>query len=71
MVVHHIILRRNDGTDKFSNLIFVTEEVHHLIHDRDPLVLAKYLKLAKLNKKGLEKLNKLRIKAGNDVIVNN
>jgi len=71
MIVHHIILVCNGGTDKYDNLIFVTEEVHHLIHDRDPLVLAKYMKLAKLNKKGLEKLNKLRIKAGNDIIVNN
>ena len=71
MIVHHIILVCNGGTDQYNNLIFITEDVHHLIHDKDPQVLAKYMKRAKLNKKGLEKLNKLRILAGNDVIVNN
>jgi group II intron reverse transcriptase/maturase len=71
MIVHHIILVCNGGTDQYNNLIFITEDVHHLIHDKDPQVLAKYMKHAKLNKKGLEKLNKLRILAGNDVIVNN
>ena len=69
MVVHHIIMVNHGGTDKYDNLIFITEDVHQLIHAKDPQTIAKYMKRANINKKGLEKLNKLRILVGNDVIV--
>lgn len=57
---HHIIPMGKGGTDKYENLILVTETVHKLIHAKSMPKIQEYLKLLNLDKKQLEKLNKLR-----------
>ena len=66
---HHKVPLENDGTDKYSNLVLVTEAVHLLIHATLEETIQKYLKQLQLNKKQLEKLNKLRKLAGTSAIV--
>ena len=66
---HHKIPKENGGTDKYSNLVLVTETVHKLIHATLKETIQKYLKEVQLNQKQLDKLNKLRKLAGNQEIV--
>lgn len=65
---HHKVPLENGGTDEYSNLVLVTEAVHILIHATLEETIQKYLKELQLNKKQLEKLNKLRKLAGTPVI---
>lgn len=65
---HHKVPLENGGTDKYSNLVLVTEAVHLLIHATAEATIRKYLKVLQLNKKQLEKLNKLRELAGTPAI---
>ena len=65
---HHKVPLENGGTDKYSNLVLVTEAVHLLIHATAEATIRKYLKALQLNKKQLEKLNKLRELAGTPAI---
>ena len=65
---HHKVPLENGGTDKYSNLVLVTEAVHLLIHATAEATIQKYLKTLQLNKKQLEKLNKLRELAGTPAI---
>lgn len=64
MHCHHKLPIYIGGTDEYSNLIFVTDTVHKLIHATNPDTISKYLTALSLNKKQLEKLNKLRKQAG-------
>ena len=57
---HHKVPLENGGTDEYSNLVLVTEAVHILIHATLQETIQKYLMELQLNKKQLEKLNKLR-----------
>jgi group II intron reverse transcriptase/maturase len=65
---HHKIPLESGGTDEYANLTLVTETVHILIHSTLPETMKKYLTELQLNVKLLEKLNKLRIIAGNSAI---
>ena len=65
MHCHHKLPLHLGGTDEYKNLIFVTDTVHKLIHAANPDTISKYLIALSLNKKQLEKLNKLRKQAGN------
>lgn len=65
---HHKVPLENGGTDKYSNLVLVTEAVHILIHAVTDSTIQKYLSQLQLNKKQLAKLNKLRELAGVPVI---
>ena len=65
---HHKVPLENGGTDKYSNLVLVTEAVHLLIHATLEETIQKYLKQLQLNKKQLGKLNKLRKLAGTPAI---
>ena len=65
---HHKVPLENGGTDKYSNLVLVTEVVHLLIHATLEETIQKYLKQLQLNKKQLEKLNGLRELAGTPAI---
>lgn len=69
-VIHHIKPICEGGTDKYSNLIMITYEVHKLIHATDINIITKYLKMVKLSAKALEKLNFYRMKVGNEIIMN-
>lgn len=57
---HHKIPIEYGGTDDYNNLVLVSETVHILIHSTKKSTIDGYLKLLDLNKKQLEKLNKLR-----------
>ncbi len=57
---HHKTQLENGGIDEYSNLVLVIEVVHILIHATLQETIQKHLKELQLNKKQLEKLNKLR-----------
>ena len=71
MEVHHITPKENGGPDNYSNLTFVTEPVHKLIHAKQTDTIEFYKNLLRIDKCSLKKLNKLRVLAGNDVITSN
>lgn len=66
---HHKVPLENGGTDEYSNLVLITEATHILLHATLQETIQKYLKGLQLNKKQLEKLNKLRKLAEIPVIV--
>lgn len=70
MQVHHIKPKQDGGTDEYNNLTIVSYEIHKLIHATKTDTIRKYLKLVKLDKDAMKKLNKLRKSVGNDVILN-
>ena len=61
---HHKIPRKQGGSDQYSNLVLVKENVHILIHATDVEVIRHYVEILKLNAKEKEKVNSLRKKAG-------
>ena len=62
---HHIVPRENGGTDRYDNLVLVLEPIHKLIHAKTDEAVEKYKMICNLNKEQLNKLNKLRVLAGN------
>ena len=61
---HHKIPRNKGGTDKYGNLVLVSDAVHRLIHAVKEETIQKYLQMLKLNEEQLKKLNNLRNKLG-------
>lgn len=59
---HRIIPISCGGTDKFSNLMIVHKDIETLMSTTSEEVISKLLKKFNLNKKQLEKLNRLRKK---------
>ncbi len=68
MHCHHIKPKYLGGDDKYKNLIFLEENVHILLHSKNKNTILNYLEKLKLNEKQLEKLNKLRVSAGLEII---
>lgn len=68
MEVHHKIPKLIGGKDEYSNLLYVTYNIHKIIHATETETINKYMKMANLDKKALKKLNLLRKKVGNQVI---
>ena len=60
MHCHHKITKELNGTDEYSNLIFVTADVHRLIHSTKIETINKYLNKLVLDKLQIKKINKLR-----------
>jgi len=60
MHCHHKKSQRAGGTDKYENLIFVTDTIHKLIHLENETSIENYISTLKLNEKQLNKLNELR-----------
>ena len=57
------------GTDEYSNLRIVHENVHRLIHATTTETILKYLELTGCREKGrLAKVNKWRVAAGLELI---
>lgn len=65
---HHKIPLHLGGTDEYSNLILVIEDVHTLIHATKDETIQKYLNVLKLDSVQKEKLNNLRKMAGNNPV---
>ena len=57
---HHKIPKEYGGSDQYTNLILVTQDVHTLIHATDKDIIKKYLDVLKLDKTQLKRLNNLR-----------
>lgn len=65
---HHKKPVSQGGTDEYKNLVIVHIDIHKLIHATQPETIHTYLNKIKPNKSQLEKINKLRILAGNSAI---
>lgn len=70
MEVHHKIPRSLGGNDEYKNLVWISYEIHKLIHATKTSTINKYLDITEIDKdnKGLERLNNLRKLVGNSVI---
>lgn len=60
MEVHHKKPISEGGTDIYKNLIFLTSDIHKLVHMTDESKINVYIDKLKLKKEQIEKLNKLR-----------
>jgi len=60
MECHHKKPKTLDGTDEYKNLVWVSGEVHRLIHSTKQETIEKYLKQLNLDDKGLKRVNSLR-----------
>ena len=65
---HHKKPVSQGGTDKYKNLVIVHMNVHKLIHATRQETISAYLNRLNLTESQLEKLNQLRILAGNPAI---
>ena len=65
MECHHKKPKELGGGDEYKNLMWVTVDVHKLIHATKPEVIDKYLGILNLDAKALKKVNSLRKKANN------
>jgi CRISPR/Cas system Type II protein with McrA/HNH and RuvC-like nuclease domain len=61
---HHKTPRKKGGTDRYANLVLVSEDVHMLIHAANEDTIRRYLASLKLDRDQVRKLNTLRKKAG-------
>ncbi|NAS18369.1 HNH endonuclease [Clostridium butyricum] len=68
MECHHKMLKSKGGSDKYENLVWLCGEAHKLVHAIEQDVIKKYLGLLSLDKKGLKRVNSLRMLVGNSVI---
>lgn len=57
---HHKVPKHLGGNDRYGNLILVSENVHCLIHATNPKTIEKYRNLLDLDRKQLDKLERLR-----------
>lgn len=65
MEVHHKRPKIHGGGSEYNNLIYITSNIHKLIHATTEGTITKYLENEKLNENQMEKLNKLRKLVGN------
>lgn len=65
---HHKKPRALNGKDEYKNLVIVHANVHRLIHATDNETINRYTNLLELNAEQLERVNKLRVFAGNQLI---
>lgn len=65
---HHKKPISQGGTDEYKNLIILHADVHVLIHSVKDDTIQAYLNTIKPNKSQLDKINKLRMLAGNPAI---
>lgn len=68
MECHHKLPKSRGGTDKYENLVWLTTQVHKIVHSTNLDTIAKYLSILNLDKQGLKKVNSLRKLVGNSVI---
>ncbi|MGL5327972.1 MAG: HNH endonuclease signature motif containing protein, partial [Peptostreptococcaceae bacterium] len=70
MECHHIIPRKNNGSDKYDNLILLKTEVHKLIHATNKETINRYETKLNLGKNALKKVEILRNEIVNSEIKN-
>lgn len=65
MEIHHKKPKMSGGNDSYENLVFVTADVHKLIHAVNEETIERYLPCLGHDKSALQRLNRLREIAGN------
>ena len=65
---HHKTPKSLGGGDDYSNLIILHERVHRLVHATQRETISAILQTVQLDKRQLDKLNKLRKSVGNEAI---
>jgi len=68
MELHHKIMKSTGGDDSYKNLVWVSKDIHKLIHSTKEETISNYMNKIKLDKNQLDKLNKLRVLVGNNKI---
>ena len=68
MHCHHKTPIKFGGEDNYENLVFVTAEVHRLIHATDKSTIDTYLQKLSLKKRSLNRVNFLRNQTGNEIV---
>lgn len=68
MEVHHAIPKSQGGNDSYNNLIYITKDVHKLIHATQLETVNKYLNLISVGKDTIELINGCRKLANNSEI---
>jgi RNA-directed DNA polymerase len=68
MVIRNRVPKENGGTDKYHNLVLVNKEISSFIDETDELKINKYKERIKLDRKALNRINKLRKLVGNSMI---
>ena len=66
MHCHHKIPKSKGGTDEYENLIFVSVNIHILIHATDKETIEEYLNILNLDSKAIKKINDLRLLVENE-----
>lgn len=66
MDLHHITPKFMGGNDEYKNLIYITNDVHILVHAVENTVLEKYLAIVNPDKEQLKKINQYRVLVGNN-----
>ena len=65
---HHKTPKSLGGGDDYANLIILDERIHRLVHATQKDTISAILQTVQLDKRQLDKLNKLRKSAGNEAI---
>ncbi len=65
---HHKTPKSLGGGDDYANLIILHERIHRLIHATQKDTISAIMQTVQLDKRQLDKLNKLRESAGNEAI---
>jgi len=65
---HYIIPIKDNGKDKYQNLVIISPDIHRLIHATESETIHQILAKLELSKKQIAKVNKFRVKVGNIVI---
>ena len=68
MEIRNIVPKDNGGTDKYHNLVLVNKEISSLIDETEELKINEYKESIVLDRKALNKINKLRKLVGNSMI---
>ena len=65
---HHKLPKSLGGGDDYSNLIILHERIHRLVHATQEETISAIMQIVQLDKRQLDKLNKLRKSVGNEAI---
>ena len=72
LILWNVIIKKPKslgGSDEYKNLVWLSYEVHKLVHCKVEETIKKYLEVVELDEKGLKKLNSLRKQVGNSEII--
>lgn len=65
---HHKLPKSLGGGDEYANLIILHERIHRLVHATQEETISAIMQTVQLDKRQLDKLNKLRKSVGNEAI---